>query len=236
LNQQKNEQFVDSSSFSHALRACCPTTEDTATTPTHRQIKFSEMAIVVAQRVWKGLQQRHHEDEGSKTTRGEDHLSDLLGDTITTTTTTSSTVEFQSYHFVHMLRVGRNYFILLENDSTTATTKKKLYKEHHLEFVTTALQECFEKRKVNIFVVQELVHHAVEITKRSSESDGGDEIQWLTTVLMSLPNLSKHDQHELQTLLDQFSSKRKQATSRSPGRIAKSLLQRIPAQYKATNN
>jgi hypothetical protein len=104
--------LTDASSFSHTLRACVSVSgRGQVATP-----KFEKLAISVASRVWKGLQQ------------------------------SNSGIDMESYHFVHMLRVSRN-FHLHETDQ-----RDKL--------AQSTFQQAGDAQKVNVHVLQELLQVA----------------------------------------------------------------------------
>jgi hypothetical protein len=104
--------LTDVSSFSHTLRACVSVSgQGQVATP-----KFEKLDILVALRVWKGLQQ------------------------------SNSGIDMESYHFVHMLRVGQNF------NSYETDQRDKL--------AQSTFQQATEAQKVNVHILQELLQVA----------------------------------------------------------------------------
>ena len=114
LYQLDEQGLTDASSFSHTLRCCV-----SMSSREQRSTKaFEDLAVSVAVRVWRGLQQH-------------------------------SRIERESYHFVHMLRVCRNF----RHDETTQAKKRDALAQQ-------TFQEVIEAQKVNVHVLQELLQVA----------------------------------------------------------------------------
>lgn len=113
LYQLDEQGLTDASSFAHALR-CCVSVKARGQ---QASASFSELAVLVAVRVWKGLQQHER-------------------------------IQRVPHHFVHMLRVSRNF------SETTTTSKKKE------ALIRQTFQEAVQDKKVNVHVLQELLYVA----------------------------------------------------------------------------
>jgi hypothetical protein len=112
LYQLDEQGLTDASSFSHTLRCCV-----SMSSREQRSTKaFQDLAVSVAVRVWRGLQQH-------------------------------TRIERESYHFVHMLRVCRNFHRHEETTKRDALAQQTFH-------------EAIEARKVNVHVLQELLQVA----------------------------------------------------------------------------
>jgi hypothetical protein len=221
LYELDQKDGTDESSFSHVLRCCGdPFGASAGAVSTKQQQraqeKSAEVSIAVAQRVWKGLKLKV-EKVGAVASKnsagGNDPLAGILEEVVEAPSSPDGTVQMQSYHFVHMMRVARNFGHLASLDTESS-------KERQEEWIRTTLQECIQYQKVNIHVLLEVVHQSREIAER-----GGDDHDELNMILKMMPQGGNDN---LQRALEGFRGKRKQAVSRSPGRIAKELLRQIP--------
>ncbi|KAG7354199.1 hypothetical protein IV203_003555 [Nitzschia inconspicua] len=229
LYELNTKTMTDESSFSHVLRCCIDTPHNAKKQAprytTHRskyvqqqREKFAQISLAVAQRVWKGLTQQHEQSQ-TKTTRQTDHLTDLLEDR---GPKKDGIIQFQSYHFVHMLRVARNFSDFSAADADSINQKQA-------EWVQRYFSECAHHQKVNLHVLLEVIYQAKEMAERNSSSeDDVDELDWIAKLLSS-----KQDGVSLEGSLAGLKGKRKQADSRTPSRIAKALLRSCPPSWTA---
>ncbi|OEU12527.1 hypothetical protein FRACYDRAFT_243779 [Fragilariopsis cylindrus CCMP1102] len=108
-----------------------------------------------------------------------DNKTSIIGATATAataSTNTNVTVEMNSFHFVHMIRVARNFATLLliaelEQKQKTNTVDTDIdtstdidnniiteIRQRHEEWIQTKIQECIQKQKVNIYILQEIMY------------------------------------------------------------------------------
>eukprot|EP00537_Pseudo-nitzschia_pungens_P016860 CAMPEP_0172409566 /NCGR_PEP_ID=MMETSP1061-20121228/76430_1 /TAXON_ID=37318 /ORGANISM="Pseudo-nitzschia pungens, Strain cf. pungens" /LENGTH=815 /DNA_ID=CAMNT_0013145721 /DNA_START=832 /DNA_END=3280 /DNA_ORIENTATION=+ len=156
----------------------------TITRSRKEQEAFANLALAVARRVWKGLETEHEQQlthsqsqSQSQSTR-RDHLSDLLDENPVYNNNSSSSSSnseglLNSFHFLHMLRVGRNFATLrrcsaareIDNDNdnedhheTTATIH-----DRHRDWMTEVMGKCIEHQAVNIHVLQEVMYQGAVV-------------------------------------------------------------------------
>ncbi|KAL3920615.1 MAG: hypothetical protein SGILL_003171, partial [Bacillariaceae sp.] len=211
------DDLTDQSSFSHALRCCGSDNRRNL----QQQEKLAEISIAVAERVWKGLKQRHAQGKQSSdsVSKEADPLYGLLGSEFeegwSPGNTDATAIQMASYHFVHMMRDARNFGHLSSLDPSS-------FNQRQTEWIKTTLQECIQYQKINIHVLLEVVHQATEIAERTEEGEDSD-----LDVLATL--FPENGAGSIETALQGFRGKRKLAQSRAPGRIAKELLRQMPS-------
>ncbi len=233
LYELDTKNLTNESSFSHVLR-CCVEVYDNKNNNSNRrsqnqqqlqQRKFAEVSIEVAQRVWKGLKQRTIQGD-KNIPRESDHLSILLNEEFNEAHN-KKIIQLRSYHFLHMLRVARN-FAVTSVDSTSVNQRQ-------VEWIRTILLECIQYQKVNIHVILEVVYQAKEMAGRCVGE--GDELDWIAKVLPTMDttsfSTSPPTRPNLLDLMDSFKVKNKQAISRSPSRMAKIFLRQCPPEWRA---
>jgi hypothetical protein len=210
----RSKSTTEASSFAHVLRSCADGSalEDYEThrsgAPSKAFLRkekeaFAKLALAVAQRVWKGLQQEQELERETTLTaetppsKRQDHLSGLLdddegdfvSDSVSTDANPSSSshrdaIAMNSHHFVHMLRAGRNFATLFsleqqkrEKDQPTENTAgRKLLelRQRHEEWMLRVFRECSQHQKVNIHVLQEVMYQGAVLLLEDSSSDGND--------------------------------------------------------------
>jgi hypothetical protein len=223
LYELDTKNLTDESSFSHVLRCCVELDHGMRLHRTSKYIqkqheKFIEISLAVSQRVWNGLTQHHQKAERRASESSRDHLSDLLVDS----RHKKDGIQFQSHHFVHMLRVARNFADLSMDDGSIT--------EKQASWVKKYLSECIQYQKVNIHVLLEVIHQAKEMATRQHPQDKHNEMSELDWIANLLPG---GDGDPTSQNLERFKGKRKQADSRSPGRIAKEMLRSCPPAWTA---
>jgi hypothetical protein len=136
------------------------------------------------------------------TAAAADNKTSIIGATATATaaaasTNTHVTIEMNSFHFVHMIRVARNFATLLliaelEQKQKTNTVDTDIdtstdidvniiteIRQRHEEWIRTIIQECIQKQKVNIYILQEIMYQGQIMNvnhhnkhKNENENDG----------------------------------------------------------------
>eukprot|EP00536_Pseudo-nitzschia_multiseries_P006168 jgi/Psemu1/14638/gm1.14638_g len=176
---------------------------------------FVRLALAVAKRVWKGLvkeQQQQRQQQHSKGSinnqHRRDHLSGLLDEpgsgTHGTHGTQQSFLLINSFHCLHMLRVGRNFATLraLAKDDDTIG-------DRHHEWMKEAWNACIEHQVVNVHVLQEVMYQGAVLfgedendrnsNESSSSSAGGDAaLDWVRAIVWS-PKSSSSSSSSLPT-------------------------------------
>jgi len=212
----KGRGLTDASSFLHALRACSDDValknyekyrSGSSTLPTEsssfwkNKEAFAKLALAVAQRIWKGLQEEqviieatttnYHTTNSNSQTR-QDHLTGLLdsneipdangNDDDLTTPMPEDTIAMRSHHFVHMLKAGRNFAPLFsleqqnriqEQPTATASEGRELMdlRRRHQKWMQRIFNECCQHRKVNIHVLQEIVYQGAVLAVDNNDSN-----------------------------------------------------------------
>lgn len=233
-NAGQTSSTTDASSFAHALRACADgnaledyesyrsgaasLSKDYFWKPKET---FANLALAVAQRIWKGLQQEQELERDPTTanapppTSRRDQLSDLLnGDTTTAVgdvPPSRDTIAMNSHHFVHMLRAARNFATLLsveqqkrhsEQPSGSVAGRELLeLKRRHEEWMRNTFRECASHQKVNIHVLQEVMYQGavllyedgnVDSKEPTATDDKTDAIlDWVGRIVLPAPEDSK---------------------------------------------
>jgi hypothetical protein len=138
------------------------------------------------------------------TAAAADNKTSIIGATATAaaaataaSTNTNVTIEMNSFHFVHMIRVARNFATLLliaelEQKQKTNTVDTDIdtstdiddniiteIRQRHEEWIRTIIQECIQKQKVNIYILQEIMYQGERMNvnhhnkhKNENENDG----------------------------------------------------------------
>ena len=169
---------IDASSFAHVLRACADSTalEDyydfyKAATPNNnaefwtKKETFAKLALGVAERVWKGLEQEQ-EKTGKTKSQG-----------------TADGIHMNSHHFVHMLKAGRNIATHLIFDSKQPQQQQQQQQkwlQAHEEWMRSIWQEGCRHQMVNIHVLQEILYQGAVL----QHGNGDDYLEWIERIVL----------------------------------------------------
>jgi hypothetical protein len=220
--------------------------------------KFAEIAVAVAPRVWKGLHQRHQQSIVTPTNtttttttpnsntismihtqhHAQDPLSEFLGTMSTSNQQPQQQhkhqqqhpIQLQSHHFVHMMRVARNFIVLQDP-------------QRQFEWIQTIFAECCQAQKVNSHVLYELIHQAKLLSQAQQQSQHSqddhnnhhnNDLQWIEQIIVPLMMKDNHTttaKSNLQLWMQRMEQKRPLSPSRSSTRLAKSLLRQLPTAW-----